>query len=50
MTCKDCKNYEDCKLKNEYIALDTRVEELVANDFKCFVPKNKNIGGKDGEN
>lgn len=38
-TCKDCIHYEICHLKDEKVSLGTKVEELVANEFKCFDDK-----------
>lgn len=36
ITCKDCVNYDNCKRKDEYVSIGTKIKELSANEFKCF--------------
>ena len=39
-TCKDCTEYKTCTRKDEYVSLMTKVEDCVADYFKCFKGKN----------
>ena len=36
-TCADCVKYESCVYKEEQVSVGTKVKELVANVFDCFV-------------
>ena len=39
-TCKDCTEYKTCTRKDEYVSLMTKVEDCVADYFRCFKGKN----------
>lgn len=36
-TCDDCAKYENCEDKENQVSIGTKVKELVANMFTCFV-------------
>lgn len=36
-TCADCVKYETCEDKENKVSIGTKVKELVANAFDCFV-------------
>lgn len=39
-TCKDCTEYKTCTRKNEYVSCASKVEDCVADYYKCFKGKN----------
>ena len=36
-TCADCVKYETCQDKEKQFSIGTKIKELVANTFDCFV-------------
>jgi hypothetical protein len=36
-TCADCVKYKTCEDKENQVSIGTKVKELVANMFTCFV-------------
>lgn len=42
-TCADCVKYETCADKENKVSIGTKVKELVANTFTCFVLRKEDV-------
>lgn len=41
-SCADCVKYETCEDKENKVSIGTKVKDLVANTFTCFVLRKEN--------